>query len=406
LFDLGPVGVYSCDARGAIQEFNRSAVELWGRKPRLGDRSERFCGSRALYLPGGRRLPHAQCPMAQVLDGRVPSVRDREVVMERPDGSRITVIVNIVRLGNEQGETTGAINCFYDITERKRSEEALRETRAQLARHAGQLEKLVAHRTAELTATNRRLEASIDVIRKTQEGYRVLLLESQGMQRKLRDLTHQIITAQEDERKEISRELHDEVVQTLVGISVELSMLGRKPSATAHDLGPKLAHIQRLVAKSVSTVHGFARELRPAVLDDLGLIPALHAFSKNLAERRKLRIRITAFGGVEALDGAKRTALFRVAQEALTNIARHARATQVKMNISRAAGAIRMEISDNGKSFPVAQVLLEKNPKRLGLVGMKERIEMVGGKLVILSERGRGTIVRAEIPFIPEKRKK
>jgi signal transduction histidine kinase len=92
------------------------------------------------------------------------------------------------------------------------------------------------------------------------------------------------------------------------------------------------------VENSVKAVHQFARELRPAVLDDLGLIPALHAYSKNLAERRKLKIRMTAFGGVEALGGAKRTVLFRVAQEALTNVARHANATEVGMSISEVSG--------------------------------------------------------------------
>jgi len=151
----------------------------------------------------------------------------------------------------------------------------------------------------------------------------------------------------------------------------------------------------------VDSVHRFARDLRPAVLDDLGLIPALHAFCKNLAERKKLKIKLTAFGGVEALDGDKRTVLFRVAQEALTNVARHARATEVKMIISKIAGAIRMEIADNGKAFPVKKILLAKNNKRLGLVGMKERVEMVGGNLTIESVSGKGTTVRVDIPFPP-----
>jgi len=108
---------------------------------------------------------------------------------------------------------------------------------------------------------------------------------------------------------------------------------------------------------------------------------------------------MTAFGGVEALGDNERTMLFRVAQEALTNVVRHARATEVKMNISKISGAIRMEISDNGRSFLVEKIVSDKNPKRLGLVGMKERVEMVGGRLTIESVRGEGTTVRVEIPF-------
>jgi signal transduction histidine kinase len=248
-----------------------------------------------------------------------------------------------------------------------------------------------------------RRKAGEAVIKKGERDYRNLFIESQFMQKKLRQLTRQIISAQEEERKQISRELHDEVVQTLVGINVELSALATGASLGVHTLKVKIAQTQRIVENSVKAVHRFARELRPAVLDDLGLIPALHAYSKNLAARKKIKIRMTAFGGVEALGGAKRTVLFRVAQEALTNVARHANATEVGMIISEISGAIRMEISDNGQSFHVEKTLGARNPKRLGLVGMKERIEMVGGNLTIRSTAGKGTTVCAEIPFNSEK---
>ena len=161
LFNLGPVGVYSCDTKGRIVEFNRCAVELWGRTPDTGDPGERYCGSFKMHRPTGDPLPHSQCPMATVLNGRTPNARDAEAVIERPDGSRITVIVNIVPLKNGLGETTGAINCFYDITERKRSEVALVVAQEQLSKHVGKLESLVLARTKELTATNARLVAPL-----------------------------------------------------------------------------------------------------------------------------------------------------------------------------------------------------------------------------------------------------
>jgi PAS domain S-box-containing protein len=128
LFDLGPVAVYSCDAVGTIQKFNRRSVELWGREPKSGDVSNRFCGSLRLRHAGGTVMPHDQCPMAEVLSGKKSSALDVEVVIERPDGSRITVIVNIVPLRDVQGKITGAINSFYDITERKHAEDFLRES--------------------------------------------------------------------------------------------------------------------------------------------------------------------------------------------------------------------------------------------------------------------------------------
>jgi signal transduction histidine kinase len=290
--------------------------------------------------------------------------------------------------------------------------EAARCAARETDRDLQQRSETMRRHTAELIKGNRRFEresarrkAGEVVIRKSEKDYRALFLESQVMQKKLRLLTRQIIAAQEEERKHISRELHDEVVQTLVGINVELSALVAGASIGLRTLKAKVAHAQKLVEQSVKTVHRFARELRPAVLDDLGLIPALHAYSKNLAARRKMVIRMTAFGGVEALAAAKRTVLFRVAQEALTNVARHANATVVNTCISELPGKILMEISDNGQSFPVEKTLLAQNPKRLGLIGMKERVEMVGGSLTILSVAGRGTTVRAEIPFTSDKTK-
>ena len=128
LFRLGPVAVYCCDASGVIQEYNHRAVELWGRAPAPGDTDERFCGSHKMFRPDGTFMPHDVCPMADVLSGRLAEARNMEVHIERSDGSRIVVIVNILPLKNEKGEITGAINCFSDITDHRRSELALRTT--------------------------------------------------------------------------------------------------------------------------------------------------------------------------------------------------------------------------------------------------------------------------------------
>ncbi|MGB6604738.1 MAG: ATP-binding protein [Steroidobacteraceae bacterium] len=127
LFELAPVAVYSCDASGVIREYNHRAVELWGRKPKPGDTDERFCGSFKMFRPDGTYMPHEQCPMGDVLSCRVSGVHDGEVHIERPDGSRVVVLVNIAPLADDQGKVTGAINCFYDVTERK-SFERERET--------------------------------------------------------------------------------------------------------------------------------------------------------------------------------------------------------------------------------------------------------------------------------------
>lgn len=128
LFQLGPVAVYYCNASGVILEFNYRAVQLWGRAPQPGDTEERFCGSHKLFRPDGTFMPHELCPMAEVLSGKIPEARNIEVHIERRDGSRIIVIVNIRPLKNERGEITGAINCFSDITSHRRADLALRTT--------------------------------------------------------------------------------------------------------------------------------------------------------------------------------------------------------------------------------------------------------------------------------------
>jgi PAS domain S-box-containing protein len=125
LFNLGPMAVYTIDTSGVIRDFNRRAAELWGREPALGDTDQQFCGSFKMFRPDGSFMPHDQCPMAEVVLGKISEVHNGEVLIERPDGSHVTVLVNIRPLKNDRGEVTGAINCFYDITERKRAEQHL-----------------------------------------------------------------------------------------------------------------------------------------------------------------------------------------------------------------------------------------------------------------------------------------
>ncbi len=127
LVEVMPVAVYVCDTSGIIQNYNRRAVELWGCEPEVGDPAQRYCGSLRLYAPDGTLVPHHESKMAEVLRTGIEA-RDLEVVIERPDGSRITVLVNIVPLRSRDGQLIGAMNCFQDITDRQRAEEALRRS--------------------------------------------------------------------------------------------------------------------------------------------------------------------------------------------------------------------------------------------------------------------------------------
>jgi signal transduction histidine kinase len=246
-----------------------------------------------------------------------------------------------------------------------------------------------------MTASNRKLEQEI-IRRKTLE--QALKLSEQ----QLRQLSHEILLKQEAERKRISRELHDTVLQTLVGISVHLASLTPKPSDNPTSLRRKIAQTQLLVEKSLAMVHRFAVELRPTVLDDLGLIPALHTLMNDFMKRTGVRARLTAYAAVSQLPIDQSSVLYRVALEALNNVAIHAQASAVKVEIKKLPEWICLTITDDGKSFDVESVLRTKGTGRLGLLGMRERLEMVGGKFSIKSTPGHGTTVTARIPVTTE----
>src|SRR5581483_955043 len=121
LFEQLPFAVYICNRNGPVVRYNRRAAELWGRAPKFGDPNERFCGSYRMFRPDGTLLPHHECPMADVLRTGVP-VRQQEVHIERPDGSRGIALVDIEAIEDSDGNIVGAVNCFQDVTERKHHE--------------------------------------------------------------------------------------------------------------------------------------------------------------------------------------------------------------------------------------------------------------------------------------------
>lgn len=261
-------------------------------------------------------------------------------------------------------------------------------------------------RTEELTAANRSLKNEVLQRKTAEQSLQVserrharLLAEARQMQVRLRHLSHQVLSAQEEERKEISRELHDEIVQTLTGINVQLASLKIESGVSRESFTKHISYTQRLVEKSVNIVHKFARDLRPTLLDDLGLIPALLGYIKVYTARSGLRVKFVAFAGVEGLSNQKRTVLYRVAQAALVNVAEHAHASSIILTIKEVPRAVLMEIKDDGISFDVRRALDSRRNKRLGLIGMRERVEMVGGRFDVVSKTGRGTTITARLPY-------
>jgi signal transduction histidine kinase len=225
-----------------------------------------------------------------------------------------------------------------------------------------------------------------------------LLVKSLEMQDELRHLSRQLLSVQEEERRKISRELHDVIAQSLSSINLRLAELKTESETSREILCQKIDSTQILVEKSVEIVHRFARELRPSVLDDLGLIPALEAHLKTFMQETGVRVKLTAFGEIEESDNATLTILYRIAQEALANVARHAHAIHAQVTILDLDGTIRMDITDDGIGFEVDGQSCAVKTIRLGLLGMKERIEMIGGSFCIESAPGKGTTIRIELP--------
>ncbi len=261
---------------------------------------------------------------------------------------------------------------------------------------------------AALATAQKRLLREIDrrkvaekALKESRRHHDKLLAEARVSQDQLRRLSHEILLAQEEERRHISRELHDEISQILTGINVRLAALKLEATANTGNLKKKIATTQRLVEKSVASVHRFARQLRPMMLDDLGLLPALLSFIKEFSKRTGLHIQFATVTAdkIKELNSVKRTVFYRVAQEALNNVAKHARASQAKVSIEIKDGFVCMTVSDNGKAFDVARELGRKRRRGLGLLGMRERAELAGGTFAIESTPGKGTTVRIRVPL-------
>lgn len=272
--------------------------------------------------------------------------------------------------------------------------------------HLCRLNRSLNQRTLDLANSNGKLKKEItqrlvveETLRKSEHRSDMLLDQSRRQQKQLKLLSRRILSVQEEERKKISRELHDVIAQMLTGINLRLAVLKVEAVTNIKGIGRKISQTQRLVEKSVNVVHRFARELRPAVLDDLGLVPALHSYMKKFSKETGILVKLTAFADVERVNSVVRTILYRVAHEALTNVARHAKASLVDVTFQKLPKAISMDISDNGKGFDPDRTPIGVRGRRLGLLGIRERVETVGGTFTITSAIGKGTIIHIQIPY-------
>jgi len=249
-----------------------------------------------------------------------------------------------------------------------------------------------------IARSNQELEARVEERTRELKG-----LYGQLQERELwrEELLRKVISAQEDERRRLARELHDETSQTLSALAMKIeTALAAWPTNASRD---RLIEARSLTVRTLEELHRLIFDLRPSVLDDLGLLSAIRWYAERHLERRGITVRFE-FSGVEVrMPPELETALFRVAQETITNIAKHARAETVLIQILERDDQIAIEIEDDGEGFDPASLPPPAARERgLGLLGMRERVELFGGTIEIDSAPGRGTRVAIAVPLQQE----
>jgi PAS domain S-box-containing protein len=215
----------------------------------------------------------------------------------------------------------------------------------------------------------------------------------------LQALSRRLLDAQENERRHIARELHDEVGQNLTALKLSLEMLARSPESHA---GTALTDARSLVNKLIAQVRNLSLDLRPGMLDDLGLLPVLVWYFHRYTARTGVKVVFEHTGLEKRLPPAVETAAYRIVQEGLTNVARHAGVDQATVRLWLAEDVLGVQVEDRGAGFDAGSVLATRTSS--GLVGMRERAHLLGGQLAIDSAPGSGTRVTADLPITDRKR--
>jgi signal transduction histidine kinase len=326
---------------GVIAWYNSRAVELWGRVPAIGDTDERFCGAYRLYHGDGTHMAHCDTPVALALETGA-SVHEQEVIIEKPDGSRVTVSVYIDPIRDRDGAIIGVVNFFHDIHERKQAEKALRES----------------------------------------------------------ELASRLLRLQDEERRRIGRELHDGVGQLLAAMSMNASSLERESSNLSPEAGRCLEENRNLLEQASSDIRTMSYLFHPPLLDELGLQSALKWYVEGFAERSKIAASLELPVDLGRLPKDHEMCLFRLVQESLTNIHRHSESSTALVMLWRTPGEVRMEVSDEGRGIhqEIQSKIASGENAGVGLRGMQERVKQIGGTLEIHSN-GKGTSVLVTLPL-------
>ena len=278
---------------------------------------------------------------------------------------------------------TRVIQCnIRDITARHQAEEALAKTSIDL-------EKRVDERTAELLTANKLMKKMVDEGKRAEEKIRI-------SRERLRNLSGHLQSLLEEERTRISREIHDELGQSLTALKLDLSLIRRRlVSGELSEQAAKVQEIEHTVIRIIRTVRKIATKLRPGILDELGVAAAIEWMAKDFQNRTGIGCKVTIQKADKISDTVRATAIFRIVQETLTNVMRHAAASQVNVSLKKKDDTLIVEVRDNGIGIMEGRIF---GSNSLGLIGIRERVRLLGGDTVVSGKPGEGTLVRVTLP--------
>ena len=305
-----------------------------------GMKKEEALGKKCYEVFRGPLCHTVGCPLTRIINGEDRVECDSEKVRDR--GPKIPCIVTATPFRGPDGELIGIVEDFKDISERKRTEEELRQSR-----------------------------------------------------RRLRELTSYLESTREKERTRIAREIHDELGQALTGLKMGLRWCIQRLPENDKLLIEKAKTLSELIDANVHLVQRISSDLRPGLLDDLGLSAAIEWQTDQFQNRTGLECDIISEPDDIVLDQTRSTAIFRIFQETLTNIARHANATKVEIMLKEEPTEIELEVCDNGRGITEREM---SDRKSFGLMGIKERVHSLGGVLEISGVENQGTTVKVRIP--------
>ncbi len=288
-------------------------------------------------------------------------LRDIPYQFIKKDGAVIDILLSAIGIRDNDGNLIRSMAVSLDITQRKKAEELLQKAKEELSKYSLELEQKVAQRTEEISMAR-------DLLRR---------------------LSASVMNSQEIERAAIARELHDELGQVLTALRLDAAWLRNHLEGKHSKCEDRIQDMCKLIDHSIDDVRSMAFRLRPGVLDDLGLVEALEIYTADFEQRSDITT-VFQHKNVPTVDSTISTAAYRIAQEALTNIARHSRANHVEISLKYTDNILDLSIVDNGQGFPVEEL---PESSGLGLAGMRERAILAGGELIVESSVDRGTTI-------------